>query len=487
VAAAASARSAEQRQGSIDGGPASQTLSARAADWVSRVSFARLPANVIEQTKLRILDLIGVMLAARSLDSVRAAKRAAIENDPGGDTSILGHRELTSLAAASFINGVMSAILEYDDTHIESNIHPTGPAVAVAIPECHRRGLPGTRLIESVLAASELTCRLGLIAPIRMHEVGFHPTAVYGTFGAVYALAKARSLTTTEIINAIGAAGSMSAGLISSFEDGTSTKTLHVGLAAASAVRAVGLAREGITGPASVFEGRFGWFRSHVQSGAEFRFDALMEGLGAEWEVLNIASKLYPCAYTLMPHIAATLALRDQHRIVPADVVQITCHVMPRSIPIVCEPVDDKARPRSTWHGRISLQHTVAEALVLGRMDKNAYAPSSLRNPEINALAEKVRYVRDPEAGANIKRSGAKVSILLRDGRSVSHAIEDMPGTRNNPASVEHYIAKFRANASDTLAPGLVEEAVDAVLALEKLESVAPLFDALRRASAESA
>jgi hypothetical protein len=75
----------------------------------------------------------------------------------------------------------------------------------------------------------------------------------------------------------------------------------------------------------------------------------------------------------------------------------------------------------------------------------------------------------------------------LRDGRSVSHTIEDMPGTRNNPASVEHYVAKFQANASDALAPGLVEEVIDAVLALDKLESVAPLFDALRRASAESA
>jgi 2-methylcitrate dehydratase PrpD len=481
---AASAPAAERRRASIEDGRA--TLSERAAEWVSQVSFARLPVDVIEQTKLRILDLIGVMLAARSLDVVQVAKRAATEGDPGGDTAIVGHRELASLAAASFINGVMSAVLEFDDTHLESNIHPTGPAVAVAIPECHRRGLPGTRLIESVLVASELTCRLGLVAPIRLHEVGFHPTAVYGIFGAVYALAKARSLTAREIVDAIGAAGSMSAGLISSFEDGTSTKTLHVGLAAASAVRAVGLARQGISGPSGVFEGRFGWFRSHVQSASEFRFGALTEGLGAEWEVLNIASKVYPCAYTLMPHIAATLALREQHRIVPADVAQITCHIMPRSIPIVCEPLDDKLRPRSTWHGRISLQHTVAEALVLGRMDKNAYAMSSLCNPEINALADKVRYIPDPAAGANTKRSGGKVSITLRDGRQVSHTIDDMPGTRNNPASVGYYAAKFQANAGDALSPGVVEKVIDAVLGLEKLENVAPLFDMLSRAPAES-
>ena len=455
------------------------TLSAQAAEWVTQLSLARVPADVIQNTKLRILDLVGVMLAARSLDVVLAAKRAALEMDPGAGASIVGHPEDTSLAAAAFVNGVMSAVLEFDDTHIQSNIHPTGPAVTAAIPECHRRNLSGASLIQSVLIGSELSCRLGLIAPIRMHELGFHPTAVYGVFGAVYALAKARGLTAEQIVNAIGAAGSMSAGLISSFEDGTSTKTLHVGMAAASAVRAVALASQGITGPAAVFEGRFGWFRSYVQSDVAFRFSALTDKLGVEWEVLNIASKAYPCAFTMMPHIAATLALRAQYAIMPADVAEIECHIMRRSLPIVCEPVEDKVRPLSTWHGRISLQHTVAEALVLGRMDKRAYAPDNLRNPEINAVADKVKCLADDAAGVNTKRSGGKVAIRLRDGRKVTHAIDDMPGTRANPISTEDYVAKFRANAGDVLTQSLAEQTIDTLLRLDTVENVAPLFEKL--------
>lgn len=452
----------------------------QAADWAAQLSLAHVSTEVVERTKLRILDLVGVMLASRSLDVVLASKRTALEFDSGG-VPIIGHPDTASLAGAAFVDGVMSAVLEFDDTHIESNIHPTGPAVAVAIPESHRRGLSGRQLIEAVLAGSELACRLGLIAPIRMHELGFHPTAVYGVFGAVYALAKARALTVQQTVDAIGAAGSMSAGLISSFEDGTSTKTLHVGLAASSAVRAVGLASQGVSGPASVFEGRFGWFRSYVQGDVPFRFSALTDKLGIEWEVLNIASKAYPCAFTMMPHIAATLALRAQHRIAPPDVVKIECHIMPRSFPIVCEPVADKVRPRSTWHGRISLQHTVAEALVLGRMDKNAYAPEHLRDPDINALADKVRPVPDPAASRNLKRSGGKVAITLQDGREVSHVLDDMPGTRGNPLSVDDYVAKFRANVGDVLAPSLADETVNTLLRLETVDNVAPLFDKLSR------
>lgn len=456
------------------------TLSARVADWVTQTSLDNVPGEVIENAKLRILDLVGVMLAARSLDVVLAAKRAALETDQGRGASIIGHPDDTSLAAAAFVNGVMSAVLEFDDTHIETNIHPTGPAVTVAIPDCHRQRLPGKVLIESVLIGSELACRLGQIAPIRMHELGFHPTAVYGVFGAVYALAKARGLTPAQIVDAIGAAASMSAGLISSFEDGTSTKSLHVGMAGGSAVRAISLAEQGISGPAAVFEGRFGWFRSYVRSKEELRFSALTDRLGTEWETLNIASKAYPCAFTMMPHIAAVLALKAQHRVEPDDVAEIRCWIMPRSFPIVCEPVEDKVRPLSTWHGRISLQHTVAEALVLGRMDKNAYAKDSLRNPVINALADKVRCLPDHAATSNKRRSGGRVAITLRDGTEVSHVVDDMPGTRANPISADGYAAKFRANTTDVLTPSLIDRTTETLLRLDKVDDVGPLFDKLR-------
>src|SRR5690606_33358113 len=126
----------------------------------------------------------------------------------------------------------------------------------------------------------------------------------------------------------------------------------------------------------------------------------------------------------------------------PAQVKEIRCEIMPRSFRTVCEPVADKRRPRTSWHGRISLQHTVAEALALGRFDKDAYAPASLRDPVINALADKVVYVPDPTAAADISRSRGVVAVILEDGREFSHTVEDMLGTRTNPAPDEVYIDK---------------------------------------------
>jgi len=452
-------------------------LSERLAAWSAAISLDRVPAEVIESTKLRVLDLVGVMLAARDLDLAQAAKRAALATDQGQGARILGDAQDVSPMAAAFVNGVMTAVLEFDDTHIESFIHPTAPAVAVAFPEAHRRRLSGSALILSVLTASELTCRLGLVTPVRLHTLGFHPTAVFGVFGGVHALAKLRGHGATVVADAVGAAGSLSAGINASFEDGSSTKMMHVGMAATGALRAMALAEAGISGPRTVIDGRFGWFRSHVQGREDLRFDALLADLGERWEVLNIASKLHPCAFTMIPHIACAIALHRQYGIQPDQIAQVVCRIGKRSFATVCEPVEDKRRPATTWHGRISLQHTVAEALVRGRMDKDAYSEAAIRDPAINALADRTLHEDDPATTAT--RSGGSVTLRLHDGRELTERIDDMRGTRANPATREDVVRKFLANVDGVLPHSRAEQVIEAFLALDRCEDVAPVFDSL--------
>lgn len=459
----------------------STTLSAAAAQWVAEFSPPTVPEAVLEHTRLQILDMIGVMIASSGLEVVGAARRAVAESDGAtGPAFSLTDAAPTTPANAAFLNGVMSAVLEFDDTHIQSNIHPTGVVLSALLPECERLALSGRDLLEALLVGSELLCRLGLISPIRMHEVGFHPSSAYGIFGAVWGLAHLRRLPVAETMHAIGTAASLSAGSIASFEDGTSTKMLHVGMAASAAIRAVALADQGISGPHSVFEGKFGWFKSHFQSAGPFRFSALTDDLGERWEVLNIASKAHPCAYTLIPFIAAAIALRDAHGFAPDDIETIYCDIMPRSFATVCEPEDEKRRPRTSWHARISLQHTVAEALVLGRMDKHAYAPENLVDARINAVADKVVHRPDPMAAADISRSRATVSIRLSDGREFTHTIEDMPGTSRNPIGREDYLKKFRSNVGGVISPGHADELAEALLGLDDIDDVGRILRALR-------
>lgn len=456
-------------------------LSTKMARWSKGFALDAAPDQVIENARLRILDIIGVMIASSGHETVVAARAAQADADGGGrGASELMRAQPTSPAGAAFINGVASAVLEFDDTHTVSNIHPTGVIVSASLPVAQSMGLSGRQWLEAVVVGSELLCRIGLVSPVRMHEVGMHPTSVYGVFGAAYSVARLRGLSVEQTADAVGTAASLSAGSIASFEDGTSTKTLHVGFAAAAAIRAVALAAQGISGPGRVFEGKFGWFRSHIQSEPEFRYSILTDELGEQWEVLNIAPKLYPCAYTLMPFISAALSLREQHHIDLEAVTEVRCEIMPRSFQTVCEPLSEKRRPLTSWHGRISLQHTVAEALVLGRFDKSAYAPESLRNPVINALADKVVHVADPIAAADISRSRGVVSIRFKDGREISHTVEDMLGTRSNPATQADYVRKFRANVDGIVRPAEADRLLDAILDLDAVRRVDDIFAGIR-------
>ena len=456
-------------------------LSFALAQWVTNFSLEAAPVQVGHNTKIRLLDIVGVMIGSSGHESVVAAQRAIADADAGGrGAHSLMASEETSLANAAFINGVASAVLEFDDTHIASNIHVTGVVAAAALPVAQGARQSGRELLEALITGSEIACRLGLVTPVRMHERGFHPTSVYGVFAAAYAVARLRGLSPQTTADAVGTAGSLSSGSIASFQDGTSTKTMHVGFASSAAIRAVALAKHGISGPAQVFEGRFGWYASHVQGAADFDFAALTDGLGERWELFKIAPKLYPCAYTMMPFIAATLALREQHAIAADDVVEIACEIMPRSFATICEPVEEKRRPRTSWHGRISLQHTVAEALVLGRFDKNAYAPANLVDPVINALADKVIHLPDPIAAADTSRSRATVSIKLRDGRVVTKTIEDMLGTARNPAPDSVYFDKFRANVDGVLSNAQAEELIERLMTLETADDVDEVLRPLR-------
>lgn len=457
------------------------SLNQRLADWICDFSWKQIPPHVIEDIKLRILDIIGVMLGGSSSEVVAAARGAIIEYAPGTEASILGFPGRTSLATAAFVNGVLSSILEFDDSHVETGIHSTAPVVSAAITLADLHGVTGKQLIEAVLIGSELTCRLGQVAPGMFQKYGFHPTAVFGVFGAVYALAKLLKLPPATVVNATGIAASLAAGSMASWEDGTSAKSLHVGMAASGALQAVTLAAHGISGPGPVFDGRFGFFRSHVQAqGYEFSYDAATRRLGLDWEVLNVASKAYPCGYVIQPFIDAALALRNSHRLDPDRISEVTCFIADYAVPLVCEPVAEKLRPVNSWHARVSLQHSVAEALVRGSLDKRAYAQEALRDERINSLAGRVKYAPDPRAADRSILTG-EMLVRSRDGGELRHRIAHMRGTRGNPMSREDFVAKFTRNAGDVVSAELLARTVVGILDLENAVNVAPLLRALSR------
>jgi 2-methylcitrate dehydratase PrpD len=458
----------------------SGSLSRNMAEWVSGLSWSQIPREVVEDTKMRILDIIGVMLGGKELPIVSNVRHAVRESG-GRGAGIIGFSEQATLANAALVHGVMSTALEFDDTHLDGPVHSTGPVVSAAFPMAAKLAISGKQLIEAVAVGNELSCRLGQVAPGMFHKCGFQATGAFGIFGAVYSLGKVLALPSARIVDAIGIGGSMSASCMASFEDGTSPKSLHVGLDASSAVQAISFAQHGMSGPAVVFDGRFGFFRSHVQiKDYDFQFDALLRHLGADWEALDILSKAYPCGYQIHPFLDAAMTLRTEHRIDPDAISEIVCFVADDPIhALTCEPAAEKVRPNNTWHARISLQHSIAEALVTGKLDKTAYSETNLRHPRINALADRVKCMIDSHAASDPNTPIGEVRFRLHDGTKLSRRVVHMRGSRQNPMTIDDFLTKFRSNSADVIPSSLLDQTIERIVKLQDVANVAEVFNPL--------
>jgi 2-methylcitrate dehydratase PrpD len=240
-------------------------LASQVAAWVVKIGYDDLPSDVIESTKLRILDVIGLALAGAETAFGRSTIAAAKTLSPTGPSRIFGTGDAVAAPTAAFANAALSQALEYDDTHNESIVHMSSPAVAASLALAGLRTVSGRDLILSITIANEVSCRVGSVSSGQFHRRGFHPTGLFAPFGIAAGIGKILGLDATRLAWAEGTAGSCAAGLLECWVDGTQTKFLHSGFAAQSGLTAALLAESGVSGPPNVFEGRFGLFASHVQ------------------------------------------------------------------------------------------------------------------------------------------------------------------------------------------------------------------------------
>ncbi len=452
-------------------------LSTELARWAAAVTFDDLPPDVVATTKLRVLDVIGLALAGAETDFGRSVRDAALALSTRGPCRILGFEDRVGVTTAAFANGAFSQALEFDDTHNESIVHMSSPAVAAALALSEYTQVSGRDLITAIAIGNEISCRVGSVSSGELHKRGFHPTGLFATFGAAYLAGKLLKLDSEALARAAGIAGSFASGLLECWVDGTQTKFLHPGWSAQSGITAALLARSGVTGPAQVFEGRWGLFASHVQDPAAHRdFSRISHRLGEHWESRNSSFKPFPAAHVIHPYIDAVLRLRARRQIRPSEIERIECPVTAFIVGIVCEPTEEKFAPASDSHGRVSLQYSIAEALYHGALGKSAYGPQSRSNPEILALARRVEYRIDPDYPGPGRFKGA-ARIVLKDGRAFEEVEEYNRGSAENPMTREELRAKFDDNASGFLSAEKRHHLVEELARLETAPDAKQLLD----------
>lgn len=444
------------------------TLARRLAAFTAALTFDRLPTAVVESVCLRTLDILGIALAA-SRHEVAPSIFGALDGwKASGDCTVIGSQRTAPPPLAILANGSLAHGLDFDDTHAPSVTHASAVVVPTALALAESGALDGRTFITAVAAGYESITRLGMAAPGAFHARGWHATAVCGPFAAALTAGRCEGLDAERLTAALGVAGSFASGVMEFLEDGSWVKRVHPGWAGHGGAVAAALARGGFTGPATVLEGRFGFYRAFLGIDPDPKpFDSL----GLEWETLRIGFKPYPCCHLNHAYLDCALELREAHAINPAHVAAVECLVPAGQVPIVCEPREAKLRPRTPYDAQFSLPFSLAAALVHGRVTLETYEPQRLADPRVLALAARVSHTVDADSCYPQTFPGW-VRLRLTDGRLLEARAPDGRGSVARPLPAGAVVDKFRDNARRALDGARVAALERAVLALDSLGDV---------------
>ena len=444
------------------------------AEFVAGLRFDDLPPDVIAAARWHMLDSVGVALAASALGAGAPVIEMTRSWAGAREASVIGYDFGAPAPWAALANGTLTHALDFDDTHVESVVHPSAFVVPPAMAVGEEIGASGRDIVTAAVAGYEVATRIGAAAPGRFHVRGQHTTGLCGTFGAAAVAGRLWGLTPDEIAQAFGIAGSQSSGLFAYLSDGSETKRLHAGWAAHGGIVAADLARRGFTGPSTIFEGPHGLFDAFL-AGEEPDRARLVRGLGTEWETTRIAIKPYPACHFVHAFMDAGIEAGVKW----ADIEEIVCSIAPPAIGIVAEPRAPRLHPATTYQAQFSLPFAVASAIVGGRDALEYFGEDARADRRVLTLAERVHH--EPDTTLPFPKTyGGRLRVNTRGGRTIE--VEELVnrGHPDRPLSDEELAAKFLKNARMRLETRAARRALTKLQRIDQIDKIENLTSALQ-------
>jgi 2-methylcitrate dehydratase PrpD len=419
------------------------------------LEYRALPSEAIERAKHFFIDYIAIALHASTLDSSRPVRGLAAARPIPGGATLFGRPDPVHATWAALANGMAAHSMELDDTFLPGSIHNESFVFSPALALAEERGASGKRFLTAVVAGFEVACRVAAaLQPAVTNGRGFHPTGTTGALGAAATAATLLGLNAAQVTVALGVACSQAAGLLEFVTDGAWTKRFHGGWASHAGIVAAELAQHGMTAPPTSIEGKFGYL--HAYSGDPLP-QALEVGAGETLAIAQTAMKYYPCNYYIQSINDAVLQLAARTDVSLDAIESIVVHTVRAAMPLVCEPIEQKRRPRVIIDAQFSVPFNVALGLVKKCVSFGDFKPAEFSAPAIARLMDRVTCRVDPVLDAQYPAAWpARVEITLADGRTLAAATQYAKGDPRNPLSLDEVIAKHRS-----IVAGIVDESTD--------------------------
>ena len=441
----------------------------RLAEFVAETRFEDLPPDTISAARDVVLDTLGAITAGSRLEENANFARLAAEMSGPGQAGVIGHPYRTQPVWATFVNATAGVALEMDEGNRVGGGHPSIHVTPGALAVGEDLGSSGRDVLSAIILGYEVISRVGTATEVKA-EVHSHGT--WGTIGTAAATARLMGFDAAQTKLAMNLAMSMSpANTWTPCLEGATVRNLYPGRSGFQGIMAAHLSRCGYT---AISDGPADLYRTFLGDG--FDPEAVVDGLGSDtYRIQQGYVKFHACCLYNHPALDAVENLLQESPFTAGDVERIVV-----TAPPIAQIMADQ-EPENMLAAKFSIPYAVAAAVCHGATDVSAFLPDRVANRDVRQLAQKVEVAADD--AMSLRRydyPSARVSVHLRDARTLESSVVSQRGDATNPASREQLLGKFRSLAGPTLGDDGVRRAVETAERMDTVVSITELTDCWR-------
>jgi 2-methylcitrate dehydratase PrpD len=447
-------------------------IARRIAEWALSLKLPDIDPKVLERVKLHLLDQIGAQVSCRNLPTPKLTREYVSKFGVAGHASVLGTDLRLDAEYAGFANATTGSSFEIDDYGGNgAYAHPGCVVVPGALAVGEEVGASGTDVLLAVAAGFETIIRLALATmPSLLLERGFHQTGAHGVFAVALASSMIHRDDIDTTVNALSIAGSHASGTTEYAQTGGEVKRIHAGIGVAGGIRGSRFARLGLTGPATIFEGKRGFLQAFCNDYDERN---LYEELGSRWHFAERAAiKPFASCGLVHHHFAAYDKIKAEHSFAPGDIEEVVLGGEPL---ILVHNGAAGPRPTDLVGAQFSAEYGMAMRIVKGRNDVGSYLDAEaagFKDEVITSVAERVRLEADPDCASAPPKG--RVTVRLRDGKSISEFGYAL-GSPLNPLSRQAIEQKYRELVARDFGESIAQRTIDLIMQIEDVRDLGEL------------
>ena len=444
-------------------------ISRRCAEFITDVSFSDFDSSTISTAKKCIIDWLGCVIGGSSMPAARLI--AAVVDEMGGkpQATCIGDFKKATVLQSAMVNAYNCHILEMDDVHKSSIVHPAAPVISTALSLAEYLGSSGKELLEAIVVGYDLMIRIGeAVAP--SHYKIWHSTATCGTFGAAAASAKLLNLEPEQVLNSLGNAGSQAAGLWEFASDKAMTKYLHCGKAAYNGLLSSLMAQKGFTGATRILEGERGFFKAYSR---EKDFEHSFKDLGKTYRINETVYKPYAsCRHTHGP-ITGVLEIMKANSLSYTDVENVDVKTYTTALDIAGNK--DFETPQAA---RFNMNYCIACALVYGAVGIDQFQDSCLKDIAVTTVLPRIHVSASRKMDELYPRKWAsEVCLKTRKGNLFKIFVEYPKGDPENTMNQKEIEGKYLQLAGLKLATPAAMELLERCYTIENYPDLTIFFN----------